>query len=119
MITDPQFSEDIQDIKKSFSGWDFSFVTGTGRMQEGLLTWSYGSMARRLVRQANALLDMGTGGGELLSMLRPFPKKIWATEGYEPNVSIAKKRLEPLGVRVITFEEDAHLPVENRQFDFK
>ena len=119
MITDPQFSEDIQDIKKSFSGWDFSFVTGTGRMQEGLLTWSYGSMARRLVRQANALLDMGTGGGELLSMLRPFPKKIWATEGYAPNVPIAKKRLEPLGVRVITFEEDAHLPVENRQFDFK
>jgi len=38
MITDPQFSEDIQDIKNNFSGWDFSFVTDTGRMQEGLLS---------------------------------------------------------------------------------
>lgn len=29
------------------------------------------------------MLDMGTGGGEFLAMLRPFPKKVCATEGYE------------------------------------
>lgn len=50
---------------------------------------------------------MGTGGGEFLSSLHPLPKRTYATEGYPPNVSIARKSLEPLGVEVIqTYSED-------------
>ncbi len=38
MKTDRQFLKEIQDINEDSSGWDFSFITGTGRIQEGLLT---------------------------------------------------------------------------------
>lgn len=67
-----QFLSLLKDMDKEFSGWDFSFVSGTGRMNSGLLSWSYGSMVRTLIHQASTMLDMGTGGGEFLSLLRPF-----------------------------------------------
>lgn len=42
-----QFLSLLKDMDKEFSGWDFSFVSGTGRMNSGLLSWSYGSMLER------------------------------------------------------------------------
>ncbi|KAF6591680.1 SAM-dependent methyltransferase, partial [Paenibacillus sp. EKM208P] len=65
------------------------------------MDWSYASKAFALIHSSKAMLDMGTGGGELLSRLRPFPEIVCATEAYAPNVPIAKARLEPLGVRVM------------------
>ncbi len=112
-----QFLSLLKDMDKEFSGWDFSFVSGTGRMNSGLLSWSYGSMVRTLIHQASTMLDMGTGGGEFLSLLRPFPLTVFATEGYKPNVPVAKKRLEPLGVHVVSIEDDDHLPFPDQQFD--
>lgn len=47
----------------------------------------------------------------------PFPEKICATEVYEPNIPIAKSKLEPLGVQVVPIEGDEKLPFENEQFD--
>ncbi len=63
---------------------------------------------------------MGTGGGEFLSLLQPLPPNTYATEGYAPNVPIAKERLESLGVKVyaiIDDDENANLPFEDNQFD--
>lgn len=117
MLTDKRFLNFIQDINQHFTGWDFSYITGTGRMQNQLLTWSYGSMARSLMQESKSMLDMGTGGGEFLSLLRPFPESVTATEGYRPNVPIARNRLEHLGVKVVEFDEDSNLPLENNQFD--
>jgi SAM-dependent methyltransferase len=74
-------------------------------------------MAIPLVQDAESMLDMGTGGGELLSMLRPWPKFVCATEGYQPNLSVAKELLEPLGVTVLSVEDDERLPFETGQFD--
>ncbi len=48
----------------------------------------------------SSLLDMGTGGGEVLASLVPFPARTAATEGYPPNVAVARARLAPLGVTV-------------------
>src|SRR6478736_3023674 len=79
--------------------------------------WSYGSEAFRLIQDSNAALDMGTGGGEFLSLLQPFPHVMYATEGYKPNVPIAKKRLEPLGVKVVERTEDENLPFKDDTFD--
>lgn len=117
MIKDHQFLSDLEDENRRFSGWDFSFITETGRMQTGLLSWSYGSIARKLMKSSDSMLDMGTGGGEFLSMLRPFPRSVVATEGYKPNLQIAKHRLESLGVKVVPIEEDNCLPLEDIQFD--
>jgi len=117
MKKDLQFLHLINDGSKPFSGWDFSYITDTDRVKSDLLSWSYGSMAKQLIGSASSMLDMGTGGGEFLSKLRPFPKAIFATEGYKPNVEIAKKRLEPLGVKVEAIEGDHNLPFNDHQFD--
>jgi SAM-dependent methyltransferase len=112
-----EFLRLIKNADQAFSGWDFSFVSGTGRMASGLLDWSYGTQALKLMQNSNSLLDMGTGGGEFLSMLRPFPAEIFATEAYEPNIPIAKAKLEPLGVQVMGINEDSELPFVTGQFD--
>ncbi len=100
-----------------FSGWDFSFVTRTGRMIEAPLSWNYHNAARFLATTSRALLDMGTGGGEVLSTFAPLPAVSVATEQYKPNVAIARARLEPLGVRVIEIEEEK-APPYNRSLPF-
>ena len=117
MLYDKQFKQLIESNHHTFSGWDFSYVNGTGRIGSEPLSWSYGSKALALMKDSVAMLDMGTGGGEFLSMLRPFPQTIYATEGYKPNVSIAKNRLEPLGVKVFEIDDDHHLPFKNHFFD--
>lgn len=117
MVDDTLFNTYLNEAKKPFSGWDFSYVTESGRIQSQLLPWSYGSLVLPHVRSANTLLDMGTGGGEFLATLQPFPASVYATEGYEPNVSVARKRLEPLGVQVVYIEDDASLPLPDRYFD--
>lgn len=116
-MNDYHFNHLIEQANESFSGWDFSFITETGRMRSELLSWSYGSLAISLIQDAKSMLDMGTGGGEFLSKLRPFPALVSATEGYLPNVPIARERLTPLGVRVVQIDHDENLPFETSQFD--
>ncbi|MCM3194634.1 class I SAM-dependent methyltransferase [Priestia megaterium] len=117
MITDKHFLNAVDNTNVDFTGWDFSIITRTGRMDSDMLSWSYGSEAFRLIQNSNAALDMGTGGGEFLSLLQPFPRVMYATEGYKPNVPIAKKRLEPLGVTVVERAEDENLPFKDDTFD--
>ena len=117
MLNDKQFYSLIKQADEPFSGWDFSFISGTGRMKNDLLSWSYGSIAISLIQNSKSMLDMGTGGGEFLSKLLPFPASVYATESYKPNVSIAKERLTPLGVKVVEIDDDSNLPFETGQFD--
>ncbi|HDR3888710.1 TPA: class I SAM-dependent methyltransferase [Bacillus cereus] len=117
MKRDPLFLTLLERAKTNFSGWDFSFISETGRMKSEPLSWSYGSTAFQLMLRAKSMLDMGTGGGEFLSMLQPFPPTIYATEGYAPNVPIARKKLEPLGVTVVEVTDDTVLPFQDGQFD--
>ena len=73
------------------------------------LPWSYASKVLPIMRRVRSMLDMGTGGGELLSFLRPFPKNTIATEMYEKSYPIAENRLEPLGINIITYTFSAIL----------
>jgi SAM-dependent methyltransferase len=63
------------------------------------------------------MLDQDTGGGELLSSLTPLPPYTWATESYPSNISVAKERLEPMGVTVITGYSDAAIPLPDSSLD--
>ena len=107
----------LKEAEVHFSGWDFSYIDG--REGETPLGWSYISEALLRVRKSNAILDMDTGGGEILSRFHPFPPVAYATEAYPPNVPIATKRLAPLGVQVVPLadEEPKKLPFEDSTFD--
>ena len=91
----------LEEAKVPFEGWDFSYVGKTGRLKEAPLSWNYTGLVMRKLPEIGSLLDMGTGGGEFLSMLKPLPAQTYATEGYKPNVAVAKGRLEPLGITVV------------------
>ncbi|PAE17226.1 SAM-dependent methyltransferase [Virgibacillus sp. 7505] len=107
----------LEDSVKAFTGWDFSYVEDTGRVQYEPLPWSYGSKARKYLFGAGSALDMGTGGGEFLSKLLPLPEYTVATESYLPNVPIARNRLSPLGVDVVQIKEDDQLPFLDESFE--
>ena len=102
-------------LEQEFSGWDFRYVAG--RWQESPLSWDYAQIVKDHIKPDMHMLDMDTGGGEVLSSLQPLPRYTYATEGYIPNVSVAGNRLEPLGVKVIQVWRDDPLPFENNLFD--
>ena len=107
----------FEEYNHPFKGWDFSYITGSGRMSEGPRKWSYGSIVLARIRQSSALLDIATGGGELLASFSPLPLVTCATESYKPNVRVAWERLEPLGVEVLETKENGPLPFEDKKFD--
>ncbi len=82
-----------------FAGWDFSYLHD--HWDEEHPDWDYRERVRRRFADASALLDMGTGGGEVLESLAPLPPRTTATEGYAPNVEPARRRLSSLGVKVV------------------
>jgi len=99
-------------------GWDFPYLAG--RKTDILLPWDYAEIVRSEMNHADSMLDLGTGGGEFLASLTPFPTRTWATEGYPLNVGPAKWRLEPLGVHVLDTTTDPgnrHLPFPDGEFD--
>ncbi len=88
-----------------FSGWDFAFLNG--RYVEGRFSWDFAQEMRGIVAHVRSMLDLGTGGGEFLSSLAPLPERCFATEGYGPNMGVARGRLAPMGVDVVgTFCDD-------------
>ncbi|MGW0474028.1 class I SAM-dependent methyltransferase [Streptomyces coeruleorubidus] len=100
-------------------GWDFSWFEG--RATEARPSWGYAtSMAERLGR-ASAVLDIQTGGGEVLDFaLAKAPKRpplVVATEGWPPNAAKATALLRPRGVAVVAAPEDAPLPFADGAFD--
>lgn len=98
-----------------FAGWDFSHLRG--RMVEESEPWDYTGLVLNALPTTTSLLDMGTGGGEFLIGLRPLPPDTRATESYAPNLPIARRRLEPLGIAVVAIEDDTRLPFAAATFD--
>lgn len=104
-----------QALDAEFKGWDFSYLEN--RMIMEPLPWNYHSIVESHLKKAECMLDMGTGGGELLSSLKPLPRHSYATEAYSPNVAIAKERLGPLGVKVVAIGSHAAVPFRDEVFD--
>jgi SAM-dependent methyltransferase len=101
-----------------FAGWDFSYLDRRKR-EEGTPP-DYPHRAATLLRAADSVLDLDTGGGErLLDLRKHWPPRVAATEGYEPNGRLAAERLGPLGVQVAHVEssERALLPFGDASFD--
>ena len=98
-----QFEDLISDAdRESMRGWDFSYLRG--RMIEQPLSFDYVDKVRTRLDGVASMLDLGTGGGEVLAQLAPFSARTFATEAYAPNAPIAAARLRPLGASVVLVE---------------
>ena len=93
-------------------GWDFAWLAN--RITTDALPWDLATIVTALARTSPDLLDLGTGGGEWLAQLALRPARTVATEAWPPNVLVARRRLEPLGVEV---REVAGVADNNDQFD--
>jgi SAM-dependent methyltransferase len=96
-------------------GWDFSWLEG--RATEERPPWGYAHLMGERMARAEAALDVDTGGGEVLAtVLRP-PGLLVATEGWRPNVAVARARLRPLGAHVVAATATSTLPFVDASFD--
>lgn len=103
-------------------GWDFASLAD--RMTESRVPWDLEAIYRTALASATRVLDMGTGGGELLtSFADALPPDTTATEGWPPNLEVARRALSPLGIQVVGYgapDEDVDattMPFPDDRFD--
>lgn len=80
------------------TGWDFSALKG--RLIADDPWWDFEADCLDAMRYARAIADLGTGGGERLIRLvdalpddREGTRTVVATEGWEPNLAVARRNL--------------------------
>ncbi len=103
-------------------GWDFSALEG--RVREDEEPWDLRGIITRRLTGARHVLDMGTGGGEfLLTFAENLPSDTVATEGFSPNVPVARRNLAQHGISVIEWGHDEdetayqRMPFPDGRFD--
>lgn len=100
---------------RAFTGWEFHDIALRNLDPPPL--WDFGRVVDAQAGGRRSVLDLGTGGGEWLSSLRPFlPSNVVATEEWSKNAPIAFRVLSPLGVRLVR-AKSVCLPFRNRSFD--
>jgi SAM-dependent methyltransferase len=102
------------------AGWDFSWFDG--RATEERPAWGYSRLLSERLRRAHAVLDIQTGGGEVLAgVLRAAgasrPAVLAATESWPPNVALARANLAPFGCEVAEVADEDVLPFPSGSFD--
>lgn len=101
--------------QKEFSGWDFSYLNDRWYCEEPV--WNYRELVLTHLSKEMMLLDMGTGGGELLQTFHHPYRKTAVTEGYLPNYEFLVNTLQPKGVTVQFVEKDGYLAFPDDSFD--
>jgi SAM-dependent methyltransferase len=86
-------------VAAPFTGWDFSWLDARSTTED--LPWNYNAEVATYSAAARTMVDMGTGGGEVLAGISPRPARTIATESWPPNVLVAANRLRPLGIPVV------------------
>ncbi len=94
--------------------WDFSWLTG--RATEERPSWRYSEIVAERAKSATRMLDLQSGGGEMLARVPDLPSLVVATEGYAPNVALASRRLDARGAYVVATQDD-RLPFPSDAFD--
>ena len=100
---------------RRFSGWDFNSLSVRPLEPEPL--WDYEAVARDHAGRTERVLDMGTGGGEVLSRIAAgCSARFLATEHWAVNAPIARDLLVPLGIDVVRCNS-LRLPFRDASFD--
>ena len=112
----PTFDELLREGERvPVEGWDFSWFAG--RASEERPPWGYQKLISRRIAHAAAVLDIDTGGGEVLAGIAQAPPLLVATESWLPNVELARRRLRHLGATVVEVEPGSPLPFPDGTFD--
>ncbi len=100
------------------AGWDFSWFEG--RATEERPAWGYARLLTGRLARAGTVLDIQTGGGEVLAGAlggaARVPAVLAATESWPPNLELARRRLRPFGGAVAAAADDADLPFSDGCF---
>jgi SAM-dependent methyltransferase len=105
-------------------GWDFSWFDG--RATEERPSWGFARLLAERIGRAAAVLDIQTGGGEVLAEAvggartatgSARPAVLVATESWPPNLVLAARALAPYSGTVVGAADDADLPFADASFD--
>lgn len=102
-------------------GWDFSRLNG--QMDADNPPWNFEADCLAAMNAASRIVDMGTGGAErLIALIEDLDSTdhiVVATEGWEPNVQLARRALEDLGVPVLFYDADQgeDMPFDDESVD--
>ncbi|GAB3937151.1 class I SAM-dependent methyltransferase [Micromonospora vulcania] len=96
-------------------GWGFGWLAG--RATEERPPWGYARLVADRMTRADTALDVDTGGGEVLAEVPRPPRLLTATEGWPPNVEVARRTLRRVGATVVAVAPDAPLPFRDASFD--
>ena len=100
----------------TITGWDFSYLDGRWESEE--LPWNYQDLVLKHLNKDDKLLDIGTGGGEVLLTLNHPHHNTTVTEGYKPNYELCLEKLKPLGIRVLNYVGDEVFDkIDDNEFD--
>lgn len=101
------------------AGWDFSWFDG--RATEARPPWGYSALLANRLTSAGAVLDVQTGGGEVvagsLKTAGAHPDLLRATESWAPNILLATAALAPWGGRVVESDDNGPFPFDDNTFD--
>ncbi|NKB60831.1 MAG: methyltransferase domain-containing protein [Gammaproteobacteria bacterium] len=110
--------EEAEKEAKAMQGWDFSYIKD--RRHSDLHPWDYNDAVCSRLDGVRDMLDMDTGGGEVLLGLKEdantWPDYVCAIEGYRPNVSVATHNLQSIGAKVLECKSDGKLPFADESF---
>jgi SAM-dependent methyltransferase len=100
-------------------GWEFSWLDG--RATEERPSWRYARLLAPRIGRAEAVLDVQTGGGEVLAeVLAQVPRRpplVAATESWPPSLARARRNLRDFDVTVVDVDDDGDLPFSAGTFD--
>lgn len=101
--------------QKTFTGWDFSSIANN--YWEEALPWSYEEIVRNYLGKEMSLLDMGTGGGELLDRFDHPYQLTSVTEGWPKNYELLLEKYANTDLNIKFLKEDDYLDFPTNSFD--
>lgn len=120
MVRTSEFEDLITEAEAApVDGWGFAWLDG--RATEERPTWGYSRMAVARIQRARSLLDVQTGGAEVLAEILDnsghVPTRVVATESWAPNVRIASANLRDRNGNVVRIADDGPFPFRDGTFD--